>query len=307
MTPFRAPGRFFGRCSTALAVVLSAAAIASPAMAHGFAGKRFFPATIATDDPAVADELSLPTLSHLDGETEVSGEFSKRITKNLGFSIEGAWTHDRDGGATVEGFQNVEATVKWQFLTSAEHETILAAGLSTEFGGSGAERVGAEDTTAFTPTLYFGKGFGDLPTNANWARPFAITGLLGYSIPAKAHDDAGDAIPNALVGGLTLQYSLPYLTSQIRDQGWPTWVNQITPLVEIAFEDPIRHSGGERTTGTINPGLLWTGRHMQIGAEAILPINGDSGHTTGWAIQAHFFLDDLFPRSIGGPIFRSGS
>src|SRR5260370_30698169 len=30
-------------------------------VAHGFAGERFFPDTISTDDPFVADELSLPT------------------------------------------------------------------------------------------------------------------------------------------------------------------------------------------------------------------------------------------------------
>ncbi|MBI1361931.1 MAG: hypothetical protein GC155_16770 [Alphaproteobacteria bacterium] len=286
---------------------MTAVAVAGPAMAHGFAGTRFFPATIATDDPAVADELSLPTLSHLDSETEVSGEYSKRITRTFGFSVEGAWTHDRDGGVSTDGFQNVEATVKWQFLTNAAHETILAAGVSTEFGGSGAERVGAEDTTAFTPTFYFGKGFGDLPESVSWARPFAVTGLLGYSMPVRAHSKDGDPNPNALVGGLTLQYSLPYLTSQIHDEGWPRWINQMTPLVEIAFEDPIRHSGGERTTGTVNPGVLWTGRHMQIGAEAIIPMNGDSGGSIGWAIQAHFFLDDLFSHSIGRPIFGGRS
>jgi hypothetical protein len=39
------------------------ALVATPnwADAHGFAGERFFPATISTDDPFVADELSLPT------------------------------------------------------------------------------------------------------------------------------------------------------------------------------------------------------------------------------------------------------
>ena len=31
--------------------------------AHGFVGDRFFPATVTTDDPLVADELALPTLS----------------------------------------------------------------------------------------------------------------------------------------------------------------------------------------------------------------------------------------------------
>jgi hypothetical protein len=36
-------------------------ALSAPAFAHGFAGNRFFPATLATDDPFVANELSLPT------------------------------------------------------------------------------------------------------------------------------------------------------------------------------------------------------------------------------------------------------
>ncbi len=45
--------------------VLVACIIAVPltGRAHGFAGQRFFPATIATEDPFVADELSLPTVS----------------------------------------------------------------------------------------------------------------------------------------------------------------------------------------------------------------------------------------------------
>jgi hypothetical protein len=34
--------------------------LAGSALGHGFAGSRFFPATITIDDPFVADELSLP-------------------------------------------------------------------------------------------------------------------------------------------------------------------------------------------------------------------------------------------------------
>lgn len=53
--------------SAALAALPLAAALASidphPAAAHGFAGDRFFPATLLTDDPFVADELSLPTFT----------------------------------------------------------------------------------------------------------------------------------------------------------------------------------------------------------------------------------------------------
>ena len=48
------------------AVVVAAVTLlsaTSPALAHGWAGERFFPATILTDDPFVADEISLPQVS----------------------------------------------------------------------------------------------------------------------------------------------------------------------------------------------------------------------------------------------------
>ena len=47
------------RAQFALAAVLMITQI-NNALAHGFAGERFFPATILTDDPFVADEISLP-------------------------------------------------------------------------------------------------------------------------------------------------------------------------------------------------------------------------------------------------------
>ena len=50
------------RARFALAAALTALP-ASSALAHGFAGDRFFPATILTDDPFVADEMSLPTVT----------------------------------------------------------------------------------------------------------------------------------------------------------------------------------------------------------------------------------------------------
>src|SRR5215510_14759355 len=73
------------------------AAIDETATAHGFVGKRFFPATLVTEDPFVADELSLPTISYRkvpgedDGpaarETNFSLDMSKRITENFGIGF----------------------------------------------------------------------------------------------------------------------------------------------------------------------------------------------------------------------------
>ncbi len=292
--------RLTGAAALAAAGLLTSA---SPALAHGLAGARFFPATIATDDPAVADELSLPTIARLDGETEVSGEYSKRLTDTIGLSFEGGWTRGDDAAGAPQGFQNLESTLKWQFLTDAEHETILAAGLGVEWGGTGADRVGAESTTVVTPTVYFGKGLGDLPDSAGWARPIAVTGLVGYGLPTRGRDKAGDLNPYSLTGGFSVQYSLPYLVSQVRDPGWPAWVGRLTPLVEVTFDQPLRHGGGEGLTGTVNPGVLWTGKRVQWGIEAIIPLNSDSGDGIGWAVQTHWFLDDLLPGSLGRPIW----
>src|SRR3954462_1939219 len=95
------------------------------ASAHCFVGARFLPATLNVDDPCVADELSLPTVSRFKNgddpaarQTDISGEVSKRITETFGISIGSTWTHLRPpGGPNASGFQNLETTAKWQFLT----------------------------------------------------------------------------------------------------------------------------------------------------------------------------------------------
>ncbi len=286
------------------ALAFAASLPASQAYAHGVAGPRFFPATLTVDDPAVADELSLPTVSHMDGETGVSGEYSKRLTSTLGVSLGESWVRVKDAGSpAASGFGNLETSIKWQAATSASHEAILAFGLTAEWSGTGAASVGAEAHSTFTPTVFFGKGAGDLPTSLGWARPFALTGQVGYAIPSR-RQDPGEPAPNprVLEWGLTLQYSLPYLQSQVRDLGLPQPLEGMTPLVEPSFETPV--TGPDRlTTGTINPGVIWAGRHFQLGLEAMIPVNAESGRHVGAVMQFHMFLDDLFPRSLGKPIW----
>src|SRR2546428_3677235 len=107
-----------------LSLAAALAASVGSAGAHGLAGKRFFPATLGIDDPFVADELSQPTIFHIqrrgDGdrpptrETEVSGEFSKPLSPNLGFSIGGAWRLlDPGGGESLSGLDNPQASPKY--------------------------------------------------------------------------------------------------------------------------------------------------------------------------------------------------
>ncbi len=295
------------RLAALAALVLPTLALPVAASAHGIAGARFFPATLVIEDPAAADELALPTVSYLEGdaaETSISAEYSKRLTSTLSVSVGGEWTRQKEAGLpAATGFQNLETGAKWQFLTSAAHEAIVSAGVDVEWSGTGASAVGAERHTTITPGLMFGKGAGDLPSGLGWARPFALTGQVGYAIPSRRRDPGEPQDnPRVVSWGLALEYSLPYLQAQVKDLGLPAPFNRMTPLVEASFQTPVT-GPDRRTTGTINPGLIWAGRKIQIGAEATFPINAASGRGVGGVVQMHFYLDDVFPHSLGRPIW----
>jgi hypothetical protein len=291
------------------------------AFAHCVVGNRFFPATLAIDDPCVADELSFPTIAAFKtgdqpaaSELDISGEFSKRITDDFGVSIGTTWTRLKMPGVpTAYGFQNIETAFQYQLLKNPDHEFAAMASLGVEWGGSGAASIGADRFTTYTPTLDFGKGFGDLPGSAGWLRAFAVTGTIGYAIPASSSTsvidpDTGDVTvtrnPGVLQWGATLQYSMPYLKSVVVDLGLPDFVNHLIPIVETQFSTPVWNTSdsGTKTTGTVNPGIFYVGKTYQIGIEALVPINRDSGGNIGVIGQLHFYLDDIFPNSIGRPL-----
>lgn len=307
-------------------VALATLAVSLPltqVSAHCLVGGRFLPATLAVDDPCVADELSLPTASWFKtgdtppaNETDISVEFSKRITETFGVSVNETWTHLRPpGGPNVTGFRNLESTFKTQFYTNPAHELVMSAGLSVEWGGTGSEALGSDKFSTLKPTYYIGKGFGDLPDQFGWVRAFAVTGQVSYSIPANSativvDPDTGNTSsspnPQFINWGGTLQYSMPFLKSSVADLGLPDFLNHLMPIVEVNLQTPVANYAGTGlgTTGTVNPGVIWIGSYFQVGAEAILPINRASGTGTGGVVQLHVFLDDIFPDSIGKPLLQ---
>jgi len=266
--------------------------IASPALAHGVVGQRFFPATITTDDPFAADELALPTITSFNHETDIDVDYSKTFLP--GFAVEVGYGHVHASG-DGRGFGNLEIAPSLEVYRNPDHEFILTTGFEWEVGGTGSKAV-AERSSTYTPTLKFGKGFGDLPDSLKYLRPLAVTGTIGYAIPR-----GGDA-PKSIEWGGAIEYSLLYLQNNVRDQGFSDFVAHMTPIVEFAFSSPTK--GGEGgTTGTINPGLIWSGQSVQLAAEAVVPVNRASGHGVGLIAQIHFYIDDLFPHSLGRPIF----
>ncbi len=256
--------------AAAIAASLPALLSGPGAHAHAVAGARIFPVTLTIDDPGVADEASIPTLSFQqqpdDPDTghgyqyNVAAEFNKRITEHLGVGVTGGYTvRTAQFGKTQTGFQNLNLTLKYQTWVNAPHEAILSLGVIQELARTSTAHIGVDQFGSTTPTAYFGKGFGDLPVP--FLRPFAITGTAGYTVADKKLKAIGTApsdllangttgvtgiaarqfntgYANRWVGGLSLQYSLPYLTSQLRDLGLPEFVNRLTPLVEVAYSSP---------------------------------------------------------------------
>ncbi|MBV9784069.1 MAG: hypothetical protein JO264_09640 [Acidisphaera sp.] len=298
------------------------------ALAHGIAGARVFVATLTIDDPAVSDEASFPTITYLrhgaDGgpgptyETDITGEFDKTITRNFGFAINDGYTvldtaHDK----TRIGWQDLTVTAKYQVYVNAEHEFMMSLGVIREFGHTGTTHIGADQYGSTTPTVYFGKGLGDLPIG--WLRPLAITGTGGFAIADRELKVTGQTVDpdtgltsmlfnngyaNRWVGGLSLQYSIPYLQSQVRHLNIPDFVARLTPLVELAYSSPATSPSDLGTQLVFAPGVIYSGDTYQLGIEALIPGNKASGSNVGVITQFHVFLDDLFPNSIGRPIFR---
>ena len=307
----------------ALALVSS-----SQSQAHEIVGNRFFPATLTIDDPGVNDELSLPTVDSFNTgdvppvrQRDISGEFSKRITQDFAVSFGSTYSFlspTDPTAAGANGFQNLETTFKYRVFKSPEHEFVFSVGLSVEWGGTGAQNVGAEPFNTYTPNIYFGKGLGDLPDTFSWIRPVAITGQIGYAIPAQDFTNtisfdpiAGTQTidtefhPRVLNWGGSIQYSMPYLRSAVVDLGLPDFIDHLIPLVEASLQTPLSNTltSGTLTTGTINPGVIWVGTYFQVGVEALIPINRQSGSNVGVIAQLHLYLDDIDPRGIGKPIF----
>jgi len=307
-----------------LVCVLCEFGATSHAFGHGFAGARFFPATVSTDDPFVSDELSLPTVSTIrtpdnggTRETDISVDIAKRITPQFGIEIGETLTllNPQEGRAT-NGFGNLDLGGKYQLLKNGEHEAIVSVGLGVEIGGTGSSSIGADSFSTWSSSIFFGKGFGDLPEALRFLKPIALTGVAAIAIPTSAstrsitvNDQTGERDieierhPDVLEWGFALEYSVIYLQSQVQDMHLPAPVDRLIPLVEFAMETPLNRGAGGPTTGTINPGVIWAGKYFQVGMEAVIPINKHTGNDVGVIAQLHFFLDDLFPHTIGRPLF----
>jgi hypothetical protein len=271
--------------------------IPSLASAHAIAGDRVFPATMAVDDPGVGDEANL-VYGHQrvpgdNGDQSINTfdfEYDKLITPRLVVSVGG--TYAMQNNPTARGLDNFSVGLKYLLYVNETHEFMTSVGINAELGGTGSLAI-ADNFSTISPTIFAGKGMGDLPDSLAYLRPIAITGEAGPALTTGAGQ------PNAFNYGFTFQYSLPYLQQHVRDIGLPQPLANIVPIVEV----PLSRSQGQ-TTGTVNPGFIWINRYGQFGVEAQIPMNRASGSHVGILLQAHIFFDDVAPTTLGKPLFK---
>jgi hypothetical protein len=275
--------------------------------AHGFEGDRFFPPTISTDDPFAVDELSLPNISFFNNPAgggapktlniDISSEFDKEIFPKFAVGIIFNYIVLKPQGQSYHaGFDDLSFGFKYQLFENAPHEFILSVGGEVDVGGTGSSAVGSESFSTYTPTLYVGKGFGDLPDSVKFLKPLAVTGTLGYVVPGESVN------PNALSWALAVEYSIPYLQQHVQEIDWLRPMRNVFPLVELVMNSPLNHGGGY-TTGTVNPGFLWESRYFQLGVEAQIPINRATGPNVGAVVGVQVYIDDIWPKIFGYPVF----
>lgn len=298
----------YGRAAALVGLALPALGFpGKEAEAYTAAGDRLFPATILLPQIAPGDEfytnvMSMP-LSPTgpgtpDHATNLNAVYAKTITDRFAVFLEETYTRlDTVGGGTLSGWQNLDMSLKYLAVQDLPHEFLLTLGLDREFGGTGANRVGASPSGATTPQVFFGKGLGDL--DIGYLRPLAVTGFVGY----QAADSRPR--PDQAVGGVAIEYSIPYLESKVASLDLPEAIRHLTPITEIQLATPAGRSFGARTTVLFGPGVSYAGEGWELAVEALVPATRATGRGFGVTAQLHLALDFLMPDTIGHPLFSA--
>src|SRR5271157_2461627 len=278
--------------------------------AHGTVGDYTFLEPIVADDANPKNEFDI--LRPQWTRTAEGREFS------LGFSLEkvlvpapesmsngtaggglvsveigSAWRDEspKDGPA-VSGFNDLELLPKWAFLTIPEHEFRLSIG--TKFVlPTGNPTVQDQNHTQLGPEFLWAKGFGDLPNHGpmKYLRPFAFQGDFGY-IPAL-----GGSTFHEMFADNVIEYSLPYLSNDVKDIGlqWP--LRNLYPYVEFNYDQLITGPSGQTFPQIlITPGIAFMNYYVELSLATQLALNHAAvpGNHAAVIGLLDLFIDDIF-------------
>jgi len=263
---------------------------------------REFPKTLTFDEPGIDDEMSVPTfILAPDGggenhEADLNFELDKRLTARASVQINVGYARLPLAGTTVNGWQNVQVTLKYVVLSDPADERLGSISLTREFGASGAARIGASAIGSTVVAGNIGQGFTPLVA-APLLRPFAVTGVLGYSLP----DRPGPLTYEQALAAMSVQYSFDVLASQ-SGAAPPAMLRPFIPIAEFVYARPTQ--GGARAKATLAPGLIYAGDGFQLAAEALVPLHKASGTHAGFIAQLNVSLSVLGVPGLSRPIWQ---
>jgi hypothetical protein len=260
--------------------------------AHGIVGDRYFPPTVAVDDPFAANEIhaiggrtpniDIDKVSSITGNVGVFGG-SVEPFDGLGISLDGVYRSPNGNLENVgSGFDDIYYRVKQELWTDKSHEFQFSAGVNGQLANSGSK--GADNYFNYAPSILFAKGFGDLPEELKYLKPAAVTGVIGYQVPSIRN------APQAINWGFTLQYSLMYLNDHVKTTGWYDFANKLIAVVEFPMQSCMNYTCKNQTVGSVNPGIVWVGSHYNIATELVVPTNANSGSGMGFLVQYQQFF-----------------
>ena len=212
--------------AVALALLLSSLPL-SGAFAHCFVGARFFPATLAIDDPCVADETVAADRRLVPDRRpnpRPANGTSRQRSRNASPRIS-AFRSATPGPKSVSPAalpRQGSATWKPRFSISCSrtrtHELAMLLGLIVDWGGTGATHSGLGTPYSCSPRpIISARVSATLPTAPAGAAVRASPGRSAIRFRRTSYDLTQNAfIPQVLIYGASLQYSMPYLKS--RDQ-----------------------------------------------------------------------------------------
>jgi hypothetical protein len=197
--------------------------------------------------------------------------------------------------------------LQYQALCVPDAEFMFKVGFDVSWAGTGTGILaGSGGQNTYSPLVDGGLGFGWLPPALKNFRPFAITAEFSTTSPGQA---VTAGVPNVSTfnWGFTLQYSLPYFSSHVAAID-NDFLKHLVPVAEFTFQTPIHNGGaaGQPQTGFFQPGAVYITDKWQLALEAMVPMTGASGHGVGVIGQIDFYLDDIFPDTLGRPIFPHG-
>jgi hypothetical protein len=271
--------------------------------AHGVVGQRTFIEPFITEDANPKNEFVIARpewIESRDGH-ELSEGFGleKKLADRLSLTLDSAWDHVSPAAfdePSENGFENLGITLKYAFFVNPAHESIASFAVEST-APTGSADVGAEKEWAFKPFLLYGKGFGDLPEDLRYLRPFAVQGDFGPEV------SAGPGTATTFAHDICLQYSIPYLQAAVRDFGigWP--FNDLIAVTEFNFEHGVHGEEAGSDVVSMTPGIVYMDRYVEIGFAGRVPLSSAARDEFDWGIIGiiDLFIDDIFPWSRWQP------